>query len=74
MRIRFNATEATILKSGPGTPVQWRNGSHWLDGELCGEGHDTMGLHYAVVRNLKPTRSIGKGEHIRAYPGALRTR
>lgn len=72
MRKRFNTTEIAILKQGPGTPVQWRNGSHWLSGELCGEGHDTAGLHYAVVRNLKETRTIGKGEHIRAYPGFIR--
>lgn len=74
MRKKFNAAEVAILKKGPCAPVEWRNGSHWLPGELCGEGRDTFGLHYAVVRNLKETRTVGKGEHVRAYPGFLRGR
>lgn len=72
MRIKFNTAEKSLLKTD--TPIEWRNGSHWLPGVVIGEGYDTLGYHYAEVMNLKTTRTISKGEHTRAYPTHLRAR
>lgn len=69
-RIKFNTTEQALLNYE--TPVEWRNGSHWLPGLVIGEGYDTLGYHYAVVSNARQTRTVLKGDHIRAYPGHIR--
>lgn len=73
MRKRFNAAEAAIIAAGVGTRVEWRNVSHWLPGELVATGDvDTFGAPFVVVRNLKGTRTVSRGERIHAYPGSLR--
>lgn len=64
------AEKEELLNSG--TAVEWLHGSHWLPGEVVGEGHDTLGLHYAVVVNLKRTPTVSYGDHVRGYPGHLR--
>lgn len=71
MRRNFRAGETFDV----GQSVQWRNGSHWLDGRINGPmQRDSLGYAFYPVCNLKGTRTISRGAIVSGYCKGLRAK
>lgn len=70
-RKRFRRDELPLAALG--TAIEWRNGSHWHPGVVCGAlSANRDGWQYIPITNGATTRTVGKGDLIRATPGAIR--
>lgn len=73
-RKRFNAEEKAVIAMGAGTPIEWRNGSHWHPAILRANEirKSDGGWHSVLIENLATTRTIHSGQKIHAGAGSIR--
>lgn len=70
-RKRFTRDERDAFMVG--AVVEWRNGRHWHPATVTGErARDSLGEEYVPVKVRVTTRTIGYGDVIHGYPGAVR--
>ncbi len=70
MRKRFRADETFTV----GQAVEIRHGSHWRAARIIGPREvDGLGFaFYPAVDTAPSSRTAMRGDHVRAYPGAVR--
>ncbi len=70
MRKRFRPDETFTV----GQAVEVRHGSHWRAARIDGPRDlDMFGTpFYPAVDTAPSSRTAGRGDHVRAYPGAVR--
>lgn len=77
VRQRFRDWEKDLAREGK--KIEWRNGSHWHEGEVTADGihEDGLGGKYIKAKHTgRETATVSRKTHInlRLYPDNIRER